>query len=94
MSSSIDVKTAVRHAIAYLLGFEEFIAASDIRLEETEYDDRGYWLITLSSIEKRNPLDPLASIISRPARNYKVFRIDASTGEVKSMKVRSLQPVD
>lgn len=72
MSSSIDVKTAVRHAIAYLLGFEEFIAASDIRLEETEYDDRGYWLITLSSIEKRNPLDPLASIISRPARNYKV----------------------
>ena len=94
MSSSIDVKTAVRHAIAYLLGLEEFIAASDIRLEETEYDDRGYWLITLSSIEKRNPLDPLASIISRPARNYKVFRIDASTGEVKSMKVRSLQPVD
>ena len=93
MSSSIDVKTAVRNAIAYLLGFEEFIAASDIRLEETEYDDRGYWLITLSSVEKRNPLDPLASI-SRPARIYKVFRIDASNGEVRSMKVRSLQPVD
>jgi hypothetical protein len=93
MSKPIDVKTAVRKAAAYLLEFQEFIPVSDIRLEETEYDDKGSWLITLSSIDKTDLSHPLASLGKAP-RSYRIFRIDASNGEVRSMKVRSLQPLD
>jgi hypothetical protein len=93
MSIPIDVKTAVRNAIAYLIEFQEFIHASDIRLEETEYDERGYWLITLSFNDKTDSSNLFASL-SAPRRSYRLFRIDAETGQVKSMKVRSLQPVD
>jgi hypothetical protein len=91
MSGPIDVKTAVRNAIAYLREFEEFIPARGLRLEETEYDGSGSWLITLSVIDD----DPrFFGELAGTKRTYKVFRIDAETGEVKSMKVRSLQPVE
>jgi hypothetical protein len=89
----IDVKSAVRIAISYLQEFQEFIPAHAVRLEETEYDDSGFWLITLSTEDPVSPLEGLSSLIPRK-RSYKVFRIDANTGEVKSMKVRSLQPVE
>jgi hypothetical protein len=86
----INVKSAVRAAIEYLQQFQEFIPANAIRLEETEYDDTGYWLITLST-EDPNPLLPN---FAAGRRNYKIFRIDAESGEVKSMKVRTLQPIE
>ena len=80
----IDAKSAIRAAIAYLQGFSEYIPAYDIRLEEIEHDQSGQWLITLSATDS-------------PAfgqRNYRVFRVDSSSGEVLSMKVRTLQPVE
>jgi hypothetical protein len=88
----IDVKSAVRTAIGYLLEFQEFIPAEAVRLEETEYDDAGFWLITLSTEDKDASTGTLASLLPR-RRTYRIFKIDASSGEVKSMKVRSLVPV-
>lgn len=76
----IDVKTAVRAAIDYVREFEEFIPPREVRFEETELDDYGNWLITLSFLE--NPLTG--------HRSYKIFRIDRETGTVVSMKVRPL----
>jgi hypothetical protein len=48
----IDVKTAVRAAMNYLNEFREFVPARGVRLEETEYDDKGSWLITLSALPR------------------------------------------
>jgi hypothetical protein len=90
----IDVKTAVRTAIKYMQEFEEFVPARGARLEETDYDDSGYWLITLSTLDEQGPfLESLGTLVPGK-RSYKLFRIDAQIGEVKSMKVRTLQPVE
>jgi len=79
----IDVKTAVRKAVDYVQEFQDYLPQGDVRLEETEYDETGFWFITLSF--------PSGNIIPLgPARDYKEFRINANTGEVMSMKVRSL----
>ena len=95
----IDVKTAVRNAMKYLQEFHEFIPARAVRLEETDYDDSGHFLITLSTLDVEDP-EAAGGVVGRLIpqlafkRTYKVFRIDGDTGEVKSMKVRQLQPVD
>ena len=81
----IDVKTAIRAAANFLGEFQEYIRPEDIRLEETEYDDdSGCWLITLSYRDST----------TFPRREYKIFRVDANSGAVKSMKVRTLQPIE
>jgi hypothetical protein len=91
----IDVKAAVRIAINYLQEFQEFVSAENVRLEETEYDDAGFWLITLSTEDKDDDgIGILRNLGTPRKRSYKLFRIDAKSGEVKSMKVRSLQPVE
>jgi|APDOM4702015191_1054821.scaffolds.fasta_scaffold646921_2 hypothetical protein len=79
----INVKTAVRKAVEYVQEFQDYLPQRDVRLEETEFDETGIWLITLSF--------PSGNILPLgPARDYKEFRIDAETGEVTAMKVRSL----
>jgi len=84
----IDVKTAVRKALEYVRELQDYLPKSEFRLEETEFVDPGFWQITLSFSES-----PLGLPFGPPsARTYKVFRIDANTGEVLSMKVRSLAP--
>ena len=82
----IDVKTAVRKAVEYVRELQDYLPKSEIRLEETEFVDPGFWQITLSFSESS-----LGLPFGPPnARAYKVFRRDANTGEVLSMKVRSL----
>jgi hypothetical protein len=97
--AEIDVKTAVRAAIEYLKGLGDLLPARGVRLEETEYDDSGYWLITLSTLDDAPELEtPLDFLKSGPKihtqRRYRLFRINAETGEIKSMKVRTLQPIE
>lgn len=79
MSSPIDVKTAVRNAIAYLQQFQEFITARAVRLEETEYDDKGYWLITLSSIDDPDVSDTLYKLTGSSRDHKREYKISAST---------------
>ena len=81
----IDVKTAVRKAVEYVRELQDYFPQEgNIRLEETEFVDPDSWQITLSFVDKDR-------IFGFPAgRIYKTFRISAETGEVISMKVRTL----
>ena len=83
----LDVKEAAQRASEYFAGLFADQGVSNVQLEEVELtEDGGYWLITLSY-----PLIPSilpVNIVSK--RNYKVFKIDAKTGEVKSMKIRTV----
>jgi hypothetical protein len=91
----MDIKDAVRNAIAFATESLGPARTANIRLEEIEsvtVGDRPAWLITLS-----NPADgPLDSIIGRrllgadTAREYKVFAVTKDNGEVLSMKIRLL----
>ncbi len=93
----IDIKSAIRIAIEHLQELHEFVPERSVRLEETEHDPSGDWLITLSTLDENQDaqgafLEGLAKLL--PKRNYRVFRIDGDTGNVKSMKIRTLQPIE
>jgi len=102
--SEIDVKQAARAAFAYLQLLEDMTPIDGIRLEEVEHDDTGDWLITLSSVDPSDKLrsqsgSPLfgwadLKINPDPRRIYRIFRVDQRSGEVISMKLRTLQSVD
>ena len=85
----LDVREATRTAFEYfgsLYGGE----VSDVRLEEVELtEDGGYWLVTLS-YHAGSEIAVMFNKATMP-REYKLFRIDAITGEVKSMKIRKVQ---
>lgn len=73
----IDVKKAVQLASDYLKMLYD--DASDIRLEETEFLDGPpeRWAVTLSFQQF-------------PTRLYKLFEIDANSGEVRAMRIRQI----
>jgi hypothetical protein len=80
----IDVKKAVTAALTYA----QELGRSGATLEEVERssDDR-YWLVTLGFARRLNDLSVLGGIKYEP--DYKVFKVDAETGEVLSMKIRT-----
>ena len=80
----IGKKEAAAKAEAYLRDL--FPAAFAIRLEEVDAtDDR--WQITLSFIPAEGSTSPTAG------RQYKLFDITKDSGEVRSMKIRTLNNV-
>ena len=84
----IDVKQAVGAAVQYakdLLGAEQNPTLEEVELSP---DDR-YWLITLGFEPRFSPLVALSG--TRPLREYKLFRVDAESGQVVSMKIRSVE---
>jgi len=90
---TVDVRSAVDAAQIYLDSVQDMIGhTEDLRLEEAELsEDKQYWLITLGFnrlVDKTsNPLADLVAIRNYE-RDYKVFKINAQTGEVQSMKIR------
>lgn len=99
----LDVKEAVRLANEHLINlFGQNI--NDVRLEEVETvkeevwidpsvrdmvnleTKNAYWLITLSYV----PHNPKSLLLSTERRQYKLFKIDAETGELMSMKIREV----
>lgn len=95
----IDVKTAVSSAHQYLQSVQEMFGGSldDLRLEEVELsEDKHAWLITLGydlPVKSRSHLEELltpSALTSKKifVREYKMFRVNAETGEVESMKIR------
>ena len=98
----IDVKEAIKIANEYFVDLYAEQKYSDILLEEVEYDeDDNVWHITLGYSPPRtiledvkDPLSPLShlSSFSTIDRKYKIFRIDAETSNVLSMKIRTLEP--
>lgn len=82
----IDVKHAVDAASNFLVGLYANNTVADVRLEEVELsEDDKHWLITLSF---QSIAGPSLGIFNK--RQYKVFKVDADTGKVVSMKIREL----
>lgn len=78
-----NVKTAAEVASATLRAL--FPRAQSVRLEEVELtDDDRFWRITLSYLEA----DEKTGLFY--GREYKEFRVEAASGTVASMKIRSL----
>jgi hypothetical protein len=76
----IDARDAAKAAADYY----ENISADRARLsiEEIEIDeDNGFWLITLGIA------DAFGIGMNNRSKEYKIFKIDAESGEVKSMKI-------
>ena len=88
----LDVKKATQVALSYFDDLYGENAFSNVLLEEVERDEEDgtpYWFITIGFTETKQeggPLGPLGS-----DRRYKRFKINAETGEVVSMKIRSVE---
>ena len=83
----IDVRHAAQAAMGYFQNL--FPRVTNFSLEEAELsDDENCWLITLGfdALKSKNGLDNFLP----PKTKYKVFKVDAKTGKVLSMKIRSL----
>lgn len=98
-STLVDVRSAVGAARNYLQQVTDLLLdpvqeIKGLRLEETELsEDKQYWLITLGFDRPVDAhRDPLQSIgmSQKYEREYRIFKIDAQTGEVQAMKIREL----
>lgn len=93
-SKPLDVKEAARVATAYLLDLLGQDDIEDVRLEEVERTPgNGFWLVTLGYTRRLpapdgQPPSVVSLLRGHPPREYKVFTIDAHTGDVTSMKIR------
>jgi hypothetical protein len=93
----IDVKAAVTAANSYLQDMKDLMGVKleNLRLEEVELsEDEREWFITLGF---ETPVRPTtlgnltlgSSVLYQ--REYKLLKVNSETGEVKSMKIRSLK---
>ncbi|HYW09458.1 MAG TPA: hypothetical protein VE913_21030 [Longimicrobium sp.] len=84
----INVKEAVQAAVSFVEGLYGRRENIELTVEEVEVtEDDQYWLITLGFVQNANAL--LATTIGA-RRDYKLFKVNAVTGEVTSMKIRSI----
>jgi hypothetical protein len=88
--SMITVKEAVKRAMLFLGELQESNPPEDVTIEEVELSNDGlFWLITISFFPAGSSI---AAITGRkPVKKYKVFRVDAESGEVISMKMRDFE---
>ena len=93
----INAAAATQAAARFLR--EVYTGADAVRVEELELpdDDAGqaFWRVTLSYIDTLEPAKQGFSGIAQMVnpvwfRVYKVFDIDAKSGEVKRMKIRKV----
>lgn len=84
-----DVKVAAMAAKQYLIslgGTMDNLDIQDLRVEEVELsEDDKSWLITLGFTRLGEVLETC-----RYQREYKIFKVDAETSQVKSMKIRQV----
>ncbi|HYH82959.1 MAG TPA: hypothetical protein VEX86_24405 [Longimicrobium sp.] len=86
----IDVKQAVKSAESYA---RDLYSDADLRhlgLEEVERED-SRWKATLGWVEPAVSGMVLAGDLGKLPRLYKLFEVDADTGEVTSMKIRAVE---
>jgi hypothetical protein len=100
-SRKVDAKQAAKLSLEYFNELFPDATVSDVLLEEVEFlDEENCWLITLgfdmparqrtsSPVAINNPLADLFRT-SSPARKFKIFKVDAKTGRVISMRIRKL----
>ncbi len=87
----INIQVATQNATSYLHSLEPYIGGqiTDVRLEEVELsEDDKFWFVTLGF---DRPIEtPFALVKNQMHREYKQFKIDAVTGDVKAMKIRTV----
>ncbi|MEZ6928093.1 MULTISPECIES: hypothetical protein [unclassified Aeromonas] len=81
---AISAQDAARNAADYFRAFTQDYFNFNISVEEVERET-DYWLITLSFAPKS------FSITNPAAKEYKQFKVDLNSGEVLSMKIRTLK---
>jgi hypothetical protein len=98
-TAEIDIKEAVRRAKDFAISLFETEKISKLGLEAVERsDDDQYWLVTLGfsrphlrAVLPRRTSSPIDEIFPRsapqPKREYKVFRINAYSGEVVGVRL-------
>lgn len=84
----LEVKEAVKIATEYIQTLFSERQIPELRLEEVELSaDNQFWEVTLSFVV-REPTAYLSLGDAARTREYKIFRINAETGQVQSMKIR------
>jgi hypothetical protein len=96
----IDARNAVKFATDHLEQIKDLMGDnfSNLRLEELELsENREFWIVTLSYDVPYTPsgLERLLAPSGLPhgklhTKEYKIFNVDAQTGEFRSMKIRSI----
>ncbi|MCD5406190.1 MAG: hypothetical protein LRZ99_00675 [Desulfotomaculum sp.] len=88
----MNVKEAVKKAIEYLVDIFESERPENFGLEEVVFNEHAdVWEVTIGF---SRPWDyPRSGLITglqsqNPQRQYKVVRVDAKSGEIKSIKIR------
>ena len=90
----VDVKQAVIKAMSYLKELYRIDQFKDVLLEEVDLsEDNKFWNVTIgfTRVQESTSGGPMATLIGQSAefkREYKVFRIDAKTGDLRSMRSR------
>lgn len=92
----IGVKEAAAAAERYARELYSDQEIRYLRLEEVEMSNDGrFWNITLGWTEPEPTRLPAAlssvAVLHSPQRVYKIFRVDAEKGEVRSMKIRDVR---
>ena len=99
-SRKIDAKQAAALSLEYFKELFPDARISNVALEEVELvEDENCWLITLGYDEPVGrtrssvPLNKsLTDLFGVPlARKFKVFKVDARTGKVISMRIRRIE---
>ncbi|NEP39641.1 MAG: hypothetical protein F6K35_10475 [Okeania sp. SIO2H7] len=89
-----DVKKAAIAAKQYFTSLWGINEIEDLRIEEVELsEDEKFWSITLGFNRPADKVeDPLGEALDAPRyrREYKIFKVDAETGQIKSMKIRQV----
>ena len=88
----INVRKAVEVTQDYFQSIQDMLGEElrDLRLEEVELsEDRDIWLVTLGYDRViPAPQSVLGNVLKRFRREYKLFKVNAETGEVKGMVKR------
>lgn len=86
----LEVKEVVKIATDYIQTLFSEKQIPELRLEEVELSaDNQFWEVTLSFVV-REPTAYLSLGDAARTREYKIFRINAETGQVQSMKIRKV----
>jgi len=84
----INVKEASQKAIEHLKSLFPDQDLGNILLEEAELtEDNKFWMISVS-FKKINPAGIVGESVFADNRSFKVFKLHADTGDVRSMKSR------
>ena len=91
----MDVNEAVRLVKAYVADLFEAEQITDVGLEEIVFDEKSdSWNVTIGFSRPWDQKGPLVTALAerRPARSYKVVRINDQSHEVQSVTDRFLEP--